>query len=120
MTGFKDRRKAQRVRADLAINISGDRGDSNGNTIDISTNGVCFRSPYYMGPMTKVHLELPVPGTSGEGTRSKVVCDGIVVRVTPEKEDPGVTNYEIAVFFTHMQDTSLDRLRRFIKSKLTD
>ena len=120
MMGFKDRRKAQRVQADLAINISGDREDSTGKTIDISTNGVYFRSPYYMGPMTKVHLELPVPGTDGDSARSKVVCDGIVVRVTPEKEAPGVTNYEIAVFFTHMQGTSLERLRRFIKSKLTD
>jgi hypothetical protein len=116
----KERRRAERVDANLAVTITSGPEGAEGKTLNISTNGVYFQSPKFIDVLTKVRLELviPAPGTA-PGKDQKLTCDGVVVRVEPEQEDPTESAYNIAVFFTYIAKSSQDLLARYIKSRLS-
>ena len=114
---FKERRKAVRVDTNLPLAITGEPGGAEGRTINISTNGVLFQSPKFMDVLTKVRLELVIPPRGGDKGQH-ITCDGVVVRVDPEQEDPAESEYRIAVFFTYMSKSSQEMLARYIKGLL--
>ena len=116
---FKERRRAKRVDAKLAIAITGGPEEAQGMTLNISTNGVLFQSPRFMDVLTKVQFELviPPPQSAPGAKEERVEIDGVVVRVEPETEDSTVDFYKIAVFFTFVSKSSQDVLARFIKSQ---
>ena len=116
---FKERRRAKRVDANLAITITGGPEEEQGKTLNISTNGVLFQSPRFIDVLTKVQFELVIPpASSSPGTKEeRVEIDGVVVRVDPESEDSSVDFYKIAVFFTFVSKSSQEVLARFIKSR---
>lgn len=115
---FKERRRAKRVEAKLALTIVGESGEETGKTLNISTNGVYFQSPRFIEPLTKVSFEILLPKVEGGGSKRPIRCEGIVVRAEPEKKDPSISNYNIAVFFTAMSDSSQKSLESFIKKRL--
>jgi hypothetical protein len=117
---IKERRKAERVDANLSVTITGGPEGAEGKTLNISTNGVYFQSPRFMDVLTKVRLELVMPAKSStSGKDEHITCDGVVVRVEPEHEDPTESLYHIAVFFTYVSKSSQELLARYIKSRLT-
>ena len=114
---IKERRRAQRVQADLAVTIVGERGEARGKALNISSSGIYFESPYYVAPLTRIKLELLIPDPrAGE---SKVTCDGVVVRVEPETKDPAVAIYRVAILFTLVPKSSLDVLDAYIRSRVS-
>ncbi|MBN1164456.1 MAG: PilZ domain-containing protein [Candidatus Krumholzibacteriota bacterium] len=116
---FKERRRTPRVNVNLPIIVSGEKGDENGRTLNISTNGVYFESPRFIDPLTKVQMELVIPLAGDKDRKNDTVSfDGIVVRVEPEKEDADTALYRIAVFFTFLNESSLEILSNFIKDRL--
>ena len=115
--GFNERRKAQRVEAELAVTVKGGPGEAKGKALNISTSGIYFESPYFIAPLTKIRLELLIPDPrKGE---LPVTCDGVVVRVEPEKKEPAVANYRVAILFTLVSESSLKILDAFIRSRLS-
>ncbi len=117
LKAFDERRKAQRVEADLAVTIRGGPGETKGKALNISTSGIYFESPHYIAPLTKIRLDLIVPDPrAGE---LPVTCDGVVVRVEPEKKDPAVAKYRVAILFTLVSESSLKILDAFIRSRLS-
>ncbi len=116
---FKERRRAKRVDANLAITITGGPEEAQGRTLNISTNGVLFESPRFMDVLTKVQFELviPPPAAAAGAKQERVEIDGVVVRVEPETQDSTVEFYKIAVFFTFVSKSSQDVLTRFIKNR---
>jgi hypothetical protein len=116
----QERRKAQRVKANLAISVSGGPEEAMGETLNISTNGVYFQSPNFIEPLTKVQLELMIPvREEGGEEETSVICDGIVVRVEPEHEDPSISLYNVAVFFSFLSDSSQKTLEKYITQRLS-
>ena len=118
-----ERRKAQRVEAQLKMQVKlwrpdGSEASAALETINISTSGVYFRSDHFIQPMTKLAmgLELSVPATNtAEGTEMAIVeCEGLVVRTGPEFETPDCDDYEVAVFFTSISPESVTILERHI------
>lgn len=110
MTDFGERRRSQRVDAQLRMQLylgaDGEQRQAELETINISTSGVYFRSDRYLAPMTKLALglEVRVPGpAAGQPDLALVQCQGLVVRVQPEEESPGADDYEVAVFFTWIE-----------------
>lgn len=113
---FNERRTAQRVEADLAVTVRGGPGETKGRALNISTSGIYFESPYYLAPLTKVRLDLRIPDPrKGE---MPVTCDGVVVRVEPEKKDPAVAQYRVAILFTLVAEGSLKILDAYIRSRV--
>jgi len=117
MTGA-ERRKAQRVDANLAVTVKSGPGEAQGRALNVSASGLYFESPYFIAPLTKVHLDLVIPEGDAKGKESTVGCDGVVVRVEPERRDPAISKYNVAIFFTLVPESSQKTLDRYIRSRL--
>jgi hypothetical protein len=114
---FNERRKAQRVEADLAVTVRGGPGEAKGRALNISTSGIYFESPYHIEPLTKIRLEFLIPDP--RGGELPVKCDGVVVRVEPERKAPAVAQYRVAILFTLVSESSLKILDAYIRSRLS-
>lgn len=113
----QERRRAQRVDAALAINLHLGAETGRAETVDVSANGVHFRAPNYIEPMTKLELSFDVD--VGDGESKTVECEGIVARVRPDLPSDSVDAYEVAVFFTTIDAESLHHLERYVELRLT-
>jgi hypothetical protein len=116
-----ERRKARRVDANLNLEVKVPRADgsletASLETINISSSGVYFKSDHFIEPMTKLAMELEVQVPAGEGgaETALVPCEGLVVRTNPEAESADCRNYEVAVFFTHIESEGMANLERHI------
>ncbi len=116
---FTERRRAERVEANLAVTVMGGPSEAKGKAHNISANGIYFESPYFLAPLTKVRLELIIPEPDPRKKESPVTCDGVVVRVEPEQKDPGISKYDVAIFFTLVPESSQKILERYIRSRLS-
>lgn len=125
--GRAERRKSQRVEANLKLKVQVPLSDGSlrpamMETLNISSSGVYFRSDHFMEPMTKLDmiLDLPLPAEGeGEMRVAAAQCEGIVVRVVPEDPDAPVDHFEIAVFFTQIDDRGREYLKQHIAMLLT-
>jgi hypothetical protein len=124
-----NRRKADRVNANLKLEVKVPRVDGSQDTatletINISSSGVYFKSGHFIEPMTKLAmvLEVSVPGDAGSEAPvlAPVPCEGLVVRVRPEVETEGCDQYEVAVFFTHIEAEGSANLERHISLMIDD
>jgi hypothetical protein len=114
-----ERRKAERVEANLAVTVKGGLAEAKGKALNVSTNGIYFESPHFMEPLTRVKLELVVPDLGPSKRELTVACDGVVVRTEPERKDPSVSAYRVAIFFTFVPDASQKTLDRYIRTRLS-
>lgn len=125
-TSGSERRGARRVDAKLSVQVvlpgaDGAPSTATLETINISTSGLYFRSDRFLEPLTKLalELELQVPAGGNSPAEPRLFpCEGMVVRSTPEGEVPDCTDYEIAVFFTHVDDDSAAALEQHIAAAL--
>jgi len=122
-----ERRKAKRIDASLNLEVKFPRPDGTESTasletINISSSGIYFKSDHFIEPMTKLamELEVSVPGSGEETEMATVPCEGLVVRSSPEAETEGCDNYEIAVFFTHIDSDGMSNLERHITMLMDD
>lgn len=129
MTDHSERRRALRVDANLNLEVKiplsdGSSEVANLETINISTSGVYFKSDHFIEPMTKLAMELEVrvPSTDGskEADLASVPCEGLVVRCGPEAPEDGCDEYEIAVFFTHIESGGMANLEKHIAMLLDE
>jgi hypothetical protein len=122
----QNRRKGQRVDANLKLEVRVPRPDgthvpASMETLNISSSGIYFRSDHYIEPMTKLNmlLELPIAtAESGVPVLGAADCEGIVVRVLPEAEGADSTHYEVAVFFTQIDELGMTHLQKHINMLL--
>ena len=119
----QDRRRSQRVTANLKLEVKLPRPDwsletSTLETINISSSGVYFKSDHFIEPLTKLAMVLdvtvPADDPSCDPVVAPVPCEGIVVRTTPEAETEGCADYEVAVFFTSLEAGGSENLERHI------
>ena len=122
-----ERRKARRVDASLKLEVKVPKADgtlekASLETINISSSGVYFKSDHFIEPMTKLGMELEVLVPDGEegSTTALVPCEGLVVRTSPEAQTEGCDNYEVAVFFTHIESDGMANLERHITMLIQD
>jgi hypothetical protein len=113
-----ERRRGRRVEARLQIELQLEPGSPRhaSDTINISANGVYFRSPRYVAPLTKLGLRLLLPMAAG--AEEPVDCQGIVVRCIPEEPAPDVESYEIACYFTEPSPEFRARLGEYVTRNL--
>ena len=116
---FTERRKEQRVEANLAVTVKGGLSEAQGRAFNISANGIYFESPHFLEPLTKVQLELLMPDSDPRNKELPVTCDGVVVRVEPEKKNPSISKYRVAILFTLVPEGSRKLLDRYIRSRLS-
>jgi len=90
-------------------------------SINVSANGIYFASKSYIAPLTRVEivLVLPDPSAGQAGRTREVVCEGVVVRTEPESPSEGVSRYDIACFFTSINQTDRSHLESYILGQLS-
>ena len=128
MADHSERRRAERLDANLNLEIKMSKADgsvetANLETINISTSGIYFKSDHFIEPMTKLAMELevrvPVDGGTDEIT-APVPCEGLVVRCDPEAIVENCEEYQVAVFFTHIEADGMANLEKHIALLLAD
>ncbi|MFT5234377.1 MAG: hypothetical protein ACI9UQ_002422 [Candidatus Krumholzibacteriia bacterium] len=129
MTDHSEKRRALRVDANLNLEVKIPLADGSSElatleTINISTSGIYFKSDHFIEPMTKLamELEVKVPGAAGssEPDFAAVPCEGIVVRCEPDAHQEDCSEYEIAVFFTHIESDGMTNLEKHIAMLLEE
>jgi c-di-GMP-binding flagellar brake protein YcgR len=113
-----ERRKSVRIPAKLAMEIKISGSDSAAaESINVSANGVYFSSRTFIPVLTKLEVNLSLPAPAHNKSRKAIrliSCEGVVVRTEPEQEQPGVSNYEIACYFTSINAKDKDYLDSYI------
>ncbi|MDP6419403.1 MAG: PilZ domain-containing protein [Candidatus Krumholzibacteria bacterium] len=116
---MEERRRARRLDISLKLEIRLEPGSTSdlGRTLNLSSSGVYFDSPYHMEEGTKLPLTLHLPEEDEQSNPWVLRQDGIVVRCEPEEEDPAVSSYRIACFFYSIEEEERDRLEDYISSR---
>ena len=116
----KDLRREQRVPARLQIELNIDAGEESekSSAINISANGVYFKSRRYLAPLTMLGLRIQLPGERGRGHGHVLDVRGVVVRIEPEEPRADVDSYEVACFFTDTTPEFRERLGHYVQSNL--
>jgi len=84
-------------------------------SINVSANGVYFSSDKFIPELTKLDITLDLPTAKDEKARGDaVVCSGVVVRTEPPEEDASVGTYEIACYFTSIDEADQETLEAYI------
>ena len=126
--GREERRRATRSPVNLAMELSG-LPDSSGpgpvssESLNLSTEGVYCTVDHYIAPLTRLALAIVLPvGAEGEDAAEGghvIRCEAVAVRSYPERESPGCSAYEIACYFTSMNDEDRRLLERFLEAGAT-
>ena len=129
MAEHSERRRASRVDASLNLQVKVPRADGSVETasletINISTSGIYFKSDHFVEPMTKLGMEIevavPCDDFGDDVETAVIVCEGLVVRTDPEGPVDGCTEYEVAVFFTHIKPEGMTTLEKHIALLIDD
>lgn len=105
--GSKERRRAPRVKADLPLTLRARDAHETARLSDISTIGLSCHFPEPIPEMTVVRVGLEIGSELHE-------IDGAVVRC--ERESPD--SWDVAVYFTSIDDAARARLDHFIGERL--
>jgi hypothetical protein len=107
-----ERRANARVNARLAMEIVLGDGRAHAESLNVSANGVYFASRAFIPILTRLRITLELPNDAGG--KSRVACNGVVVRTEPEAEAPGTKEYQVACYFTDIAEHDQARLEAYI------
>ncbi len=82
-------------------------------TSDLSLGGVHCISTADFPEMTRLAVRLMLPATTGNDTEPLDI-EAVVVRREPYRSVNGEPRFELALFFTHMENTDRDMLTRYL------
>lgn len=109
-----ERRGAVRIPARLAMEIAVGGDTAEVESLNVSANGVYFVSQLHIPVLTRLQITLELP-EDGESSRTRsVTCDGVVVRSEPEEADERVDEYNVACYFTSIEENDRETLESYI------
>ncbi len=115
----RERRRKVRAPAKLAMEVKLSGKDyARVESLNVSANGVYFTSPTHIPLLTKLMINLALPGSGGPGRGREVACEGVVVRTEPETPRDDQGTYEIACYFTSISDDDQEQLETYILGQL--
>jgi len=114
----KERRRAPRVVAKLAMQIAGESGEATVLTtesINLSAGGLQFQSKLSIAPLTKVALTLLLPPFGRRLRRGRVVqCQGVIVRVAEVERPRQKRKFELACSFTDISEEDRELVEQYV------
>jgi hypothetical protein len=109
----EDRRRDPRYDRSFLLHVGSDSQEGlRAESINISTRGLYCKVPRYVHPYSKLRVALELPFVS-RGPE-KVECEGVVVRVDPETELPGIRDYRLAIYFLNLDKSSAHLISDYI------
>ncbi|GAB4266297.1 MAG: hypothetical protein Kow0092_19140 [Deferrisomatales bacterium] len=108
-----ERRRDPRYNRALPLRV-GDRGAEGlrAESINVSTRGLYCKVPRYVPPFSKLKVALDLPFAAREP--ATLECEGVVVRVEPEAESPGVGEYKLAIYFLELPKADAALIEAFL------
>ncbi len=108
----RERRRDPRYDRSVPLRMGHEGQGLRAESINISTRGLYCKVGRFVPAFSKlrVALDLPFP----EGDHRTVECDGVVVRVEPEQEMPGVQEYRLAIYFLNLDQPSARVIEEFL------
>jgi hypothetical protein len=79
-------------------------------------NGVYCKVNYYLPLFAKVLITFILPEHDQETYHLVSQCEGVVVRVVPEKEQTDLHEYHVALYFNHLSEAERNLLQIMIAS----
>ncbi len=114
----KERRKAPRVIAKLAMQIAGVGEDASVLTtesINLSAGGLQFQCKVGLMPLTRVALTLLLPPFGRRLRRGRVVqCQGVIVRAAEIEIPRQKRKFELACCFTGMSEEDRELVEQYV------
>lgn len=112
-TGHGQRELSHRLNRSLPLWICGENLDSfRTELINISPNGLYCRVPNYIHPYSKLMVTFDLPFVSGDS--ATIECEGIVVRVEPGVQIPGIQEHRLAIDFCNLDHETTCLLHNFL------
>ncbi|HEU5179259.1 MAG TPA: PilZ domain-containing protein [Candidatus Polarisedimenticolia bacterium] len=118
MSHTTEKRQHPRVKDRLTLRSSfAGSGSSEMATTDLSLGGALVVAGRYIPLMTKVEVTLLLPPEPSESGPRPVHTQAVVVRVRPPEEHAGLQHYELALFFSHMEQRDRSVLSRYLAAQ---
>ncbi|HEY7729057.1 MAG TPA: PilZ domain-containing protein, partial [Candidatus Eisenbacteria bacterium] len=113
----RERRKAPRVVAKLAMQVSELRDEASVVTtesVNLSSSGLQFQSRAFLPPLTKVALTLLLP-PFGRLRRERLVrCEGVIVRCEEAMRALKRPRYHLACYFTDVAEEDRTLVEQYV------
>jgi hypothetical protein len=115
-----ERRKFPRFDVRIPLNLSFSRAKVeetlDATSINVSMNGVYCTVNRYLPLFDKVLITFVIPEKIGNSCNIVSQCEGIVVRIEPENEEPGRTEYKVALYFHNLSQEERNLLHVLIST----
>lgn len=109
----RDRRRDARYDRSFSVRVGGNSSDGlRAESINISSRGLYCKVPRFVHPFSKLNVALDLPFVVRGA--AKVECEGVVVRVEPEVEVPGLREYRLAIYFLNLDRGAADAIQAFL------
>jgi len=113
-----ERRKFPRFNVRVSLNLSfpGAKTEEtlDATSINVSMNGVYCKVNRYLPLFDKILITLVISEKADNPYKLVSQCEGIVVRTEPENEEPGLTEYNVALYFQNLSQEERDILHKLI------
>lgn len=113
-----DRRAFPRFQAPITLSfaIAGaqDQKTVDANVLNVSSTGVYCQVHHYVPLFEKLLITFELPEHTDPAHRLISQCEGVVVRIEPEEEEPGRTEYNMALYFNNLTEAERNLLQTFI------
>jgi nitrogen-specific signal transduction histidine kinase len=109
---------SHRLSRSLPLWICSDTMDSfRTELINISPSGLYCRVPSYIHPYSKLMVTFDLPFVSGDS--ATVECEGIVTRIEPGVDIPGIQEHRLAIDFCNLDHETTCLLHDFLEEPAT-
>ncbi len=112
--GGRERRRDPRYPRSVPLRMGHDGMGVRAESINISTRGLYCKVPRYVAPFSKLRVALDLPFSAND--HRTVECDGVVVRVEPDSEAPGVGEYRLAIYFLNLDQPGARMIEDFLSA----
>ena len=114
---FIERRKAPRVKAQIAARLRDSEFEITTCANEISCSGVYAQINKKIEPMTKLELTFMLPiKCKSKTTTKRIKTKGIAVRVEPAPNPDNPNNHNVAILFSDISARDKETITRFINS----
>lgn len=113
-----ERRKQPRAKAVGGLTVGAKPHLATVQVKDISAAGLCFKNSRPLEFMSRLQMILVIPLCADALVRpeiGEIHCEGVVVRCE-RIEDKHGNHYEIAVFFTQMDEAARKAVEKYVKN----
>jgi hypothetical protein len=119
MAGPQERRRYPRLQDRLSLRSSSlDSGPLDMATTNLSLGGVQVVTDRYLPLMTRVEVTLHLPPDAEQDSGPRPVkAEAVVVRVLPPAPDPRSRNFEMALFFSRMEQQDRNALAHYLSAR---